>query len=358
MDKDSMLFVGLDLGDRWSHLAILDQEGEMMEEGRIPTTPAAMQRKFSSLVHCRVAMEVGAHSRWASQTLQELGHEVLVANARKLRVIFDNPRKGDRADAHTLARLARLDPKLLSPIEHRSPQAQADLTVLHSRDALVRTRTLLVNHVRGVVKSTGARISLCSANSFPSKAAASLPETLKPALLPILETVHSLNQQIQSYDRQIEDLCAAKYPDCQRLRRIHGVGPITALAFVLTLENPRRFQKSREVGPALGLVPRRDQSGRQDPQLHITKTGNTYLRRLLVSCAQYILGPFGPDCDLRRWGLQLAGRGGRNAKKRAVVAVARKLAIVLHRLWKTGEDYNPEHSSQTLGNRVPIAQPA
>jgi len=275
MDKDSMLFVGLDLGDRWSHLAILDQEGEMMEEGRIPTTPAAMQRKFSSLVHCRVAMEVGAHSRWASQTLQELGHEVLVANARKLRVIFDNPRKGDRADAHTLARLARLDPKLLSPIEHRSPQAQADLTVLHSRDALVRTRTLLVNHVRGVVKSTGARISLCSANSFPSKAAASLPETLKPALLPILETVHSLNQQIQSYDRQIEDLCAAKYPDCQRLRSIHGVGPITALAFVLTLENPKRFQKSREVGPALGLVPRRDQSGRQDPQLHITKTGNT-----------------------------------------------------------------------------------
>ena len=358
MDKDSMLFVGLDLGDRWCHLAVLDQEGQMLEESRVPTTPEALRRRFSTLSHSRVAMEVGTHSRWVSQALQELGHEVLVANARKLRVIFDNPRKGDRVDAHTLARLARLDPKLLSPIEHRSPQTQADLTVLHSRDALVRTRTLLINHVRGVVKSTGARISLCSANSFPSRAATSVPESLRPALGPILDTIGALSLEIHGYDRQIEDLCAAKYPDCQRLRSIHGVGPITALAFVLTLENPKRFQKSREVGPALGLVPRRDQSGRQDPQLHITKTGNTYLRRLLVSCAQYILGPFGPDCDLRRWGLQLAGRGGRNAKKRAVVAVARKLAIVLHRLWKTGEDYNPEHSSQTLGNRVPIAQPA
>ena len=358
MDKDSMLFVGLDLGDRWSHLAILDQEGELVEDGRVPTTPSALQRKFSSLVRSRVAMEVGAHSRWASQTLRELGHEVLVANARKLRVIFDNPRKGDRADAHTLARLSRLDPKLLFPVEHRSPQAQADLTVLHSRDALVRTRTLLINHVRGIVKSTGARISLCSANTFPSRAAASLPETLKPALLPILETVHSLNKQIHDYDRQIEALCQGQYSETLQLRRIVGVGPITALAFVLTLENPRRFQKSREVGPALGLVPRQDQSGGSNPQLHITKTGNTYLRRLLVSSAQYILGPFGPDCDLRRWGLQLAGRGGKNAKKRAVVAVARKLAIVLHRLWKTNEAYSPNHSSPAIGKHPAVACPA
>ena len=355
MDKDSMFFVGLDLGDRWSHLAILDQEGELIEEGRIPTTPAALQRKFSSLVHSRVAMEVGSHSRWVSQALQELGHEVLVANARKLRVIFDNPRKGDRADAHTLARLARLDPKLLSPIEHRSPQAQADLTVLRSRDALVRSRTLLINHVRGVVKSTGARIPASSADSFPSRAATPVPESLRPALGPILGTISALSLEIHGYDRQIEDLCAAKYPDCQRLRSIHGVGPITALAFVLTLDNPRRFEKSREVGPALGLVPRRDQSGGQDPQLHITKTGNTYLRGLLVSSAQYILGPFGPDCDLRRWGLQLAGRGGKNAKKRAVVAVARKLAIVLHRLWKTGEVYNPDHSSSSISKTPAVA---
>ena len=358
MDKNSTLFIGLDLGDRWSHLTILDPEGQVVEESRVPTTGGALQKKFSALPAARIAMEVGTHSRWVSQALRDLGHEVLVANARKLRVIFDNTRKGDRADAHTLARLARLDPKLLFPIEHRSPQAQADLDVLRSRDALVRARTLLINHVRGVVKSTGARVPAGSASSFPSKAAGSLPEALRPALSPILDTVRALNLEIRSYDRQIEDLCTSKYPECQRLRSIQGVGPITALAFVLTLENPRRFAKSREVGPALGLVPRRDQSGGQDPQLHITKTGNVFLRRLLVGCAQYILGPFGPDCDLRRWGLQLAGQGGKNAKKRAVVAVARKLAIVMHRLWKTGENYNPEHSSLEEASLIAIAQPA
>ena len=358
MDKNSTLFIGLDLGDRWSHLTILDPEGQVVEESRVPTTGGALQKKFSTLAPARVAMEVGTHSRWVSQALRDLGHEVLVANARKLRVIFDNPRKGDRADSHTLARLARLDPTLLSPIEHRSPQAQADLDVLRSRDALVRSRTLLINHVRGVVKSAGGRIPSSSARTFPSRAASSLPEPLRPALAPILDTVSALNLEIRKYDHEIEDLGTSKYPDCQRLRQIQGVGPITALAFVLTLENPRRFAKSREVGPALGLVPRRDQSGGQDPQLHITKTGNAFLRRLVVGSAQYILGPFGPDCDLRRWGLRLANHGGKNAKKRAVVAVARKLAIVMHRLWKTGDDYNPEHSAQAVTLRLAMAQPA
>ncbi len=127
---------------------------------------------------------------------------------------------------------------------------------------------------------------------------------------------------------------------------ISGVGPLTALAFILTLEDPSRFRKSREVGPALGLVSKRDQSGDRGPQLRITKTGSAYLRRLLVNCAQYILGPFGPDCDLRLWGLRLAERGGANAKKRAVVAVAWKLAILLHHLWQTGQEYEPCYTTE------------
>ena len=259
----------------------------------------------------------------------------------KLRAIYHNPRKGDRADAEILARLARLDPKLLSPIHHRSPQAQADLAVLRSRDAIVRCRTLLINHARGIVKASGSRLPSCSADSFAHKVAPDIPEPLLPALAPVLDTVASLTQQIKSYDRKAEELCSQRYPETKLLRRISGVGPLTSLAFILTLENPDRFRRSREVGPVLGLVPRRDQSGDQDPQLRITKTGDAYLRRLLVSSAQYILGPFGPDCDLRRWGLMLAERGGKNAKKRAVVGVARKLAILLHHLWKTGEAYDP-----------------
>ena len=341
MIKNSMLFVRLDLGDRFSYITIVDQDGELIEETRLPTTKASFERKFASFQPCRVAMEVGTHSRWASHLLRELGHDVLVANARKLRAIYHNPRKGDRADAETLARLARLDPELLSPIHHRSPEAQADLAVLRSRDAIVRSRTLLINHVRGIVKSSGARLPSCSADSFAHKAAPAIPERLRTALLPILETIGSLTHQIHKFDVQIERLCQDQYPETKLLRAVSGVGALTALGYILTLETPDRFRRSREVGPALGLVPRRDQSGDQDPQLRITKTGDAYLRRLLVGSAQYILGPFGPDCDLRRWGLKLAERGGKNAKKRAVVAVARKLAVLLHHLWKTGEIYDP-----------------
>ena len=283
----------------------------------------------------------------------------LDCNARKLRAIYHNPRKDDRADAETLARLARLDPALLSPIHHRSPQAQADLAVLRSRDALVRSRTLLINHARSIVKSSGARLPSCSADSFAHKVAPDIPEPLHPALLPILGTIASLTQQIREYDRQIEQLCQDPYPETKLLRKISGVGPLTALGYSLTLENPDRFRRSREVGPALGLVPRRDQSGDNDPQLRITKTGDSYLRRLLVGSAQYILGPFGPDCDLRHWGLKLAERGGKNAKKRAVVGVARKLAVLLHHLWKTGEVYDPFYQSKSEATEsVPLSAAA
>jgi transposase len=357
MFKNSTFFAGLDLGDKHSHITILDQDGEMIEESRLPTTKASFQRKFSTLPPCRIAMEVGAHSRWASHLLTELGHDVLVANARKLRAIYHNPRKGDRADAETLARLARLDPALLSPIYHRSPQAQADLAVLRSRDALVRSRTLLINHARDIVKVSGSRLPSCSADSFAHKVAPDIPESLRPALAPIIDTIASLTQQIKSYDQANQELCSKRYTETKLLRRISGVGPLTSLAFVLTLENPDRFRRSREVGPALGLVPRRDQSGDQDPQLRITKTGDAFLRRLLVGSAQYILGPFGPDCDLRRWGLRLAERGGKNAKKRAVVAVARKLAVLLHHLWKTGEVYDPFYLARKH-DQVPEAVPA
>lgn len=354
MSKNSMLFVGLDLGDKYSYVTVIDQEGDLIEETRLRTTKSALRRKFSGLPSSRVALEVGPHSRWSSQLIEDLGHEVLVANARKLRAIYDNPRKGDKADAETLARLARLDPKLLSPIHHRSPEAQADLAVIRSRDALVRSRTLLINHARGSVKAAGARLPSCSAASFHHKSREAVPEALAPALLPIADTVGSLTEQIKDHDRQIERLCEERYPETKLLMQISGVGPLTALTFILTLEDPRRFKKSRQVGPALGLVPKRDQSGDKDPQLRITKSGNVYLRQLLVNAAHYVLGPFGPDCDLRRWGLKLVERGGKYTKKRAAVAVARKLAVLMHRLWKTGEKYDPFYQSR-CSNEEPTA---
>lgn len=335
------LTIGLDLGDRFTQLCALDARGQIRATERVRTTPAALERHFTGLPHARIVLEVGTHSPWVSRLLEHLGHEVLVANARQLRLIYGSDRKSDRVDAETLARLGRLDPALLKPIHHRGAEAQADLAQLRARDALVRTRTLLINHVRGAVKAWGARLPASSAPAFATKAAAGVPRELRSALGPLLELIATLTQEIRGMEHQLERLATERYPETARLRQPSGVGLLTALCYVLTLEDPRRFRRSRAVGPYLGLCPRRDQSGGRDAQLRITKRGDAMLRRLLVSGAQYVLGPFGPDTDLRRWGHRLAARGGKNAKKRAVVAVARKLATLLHRLWVSGAAYQP-----------------
>ena len=333
--------IGMDVGDKNSRVCVLDQEANILCEQTLRTKGPVLSLFFSRFSGARVALEVGTHSPWISRLLEGLGLEVIVANARKVRLISENERKNDRMDAELLARLARADPRLLFPIRHRGAAAQADLTLLRARDALVRGRTSLINHVRGSVKSLGARLPGCSSPAFARRATAHLPAASRPALEPLLEEIARLTMLIRGYDRSIEQLCAKRYPETARLRQVQGVGPITALAYVLTLEDPARFSRSRKVGAYLGLVSRQHDSSNSRPQLRISKTGDAFLRRLLVSCAQYILGPFGQDCDLRRCGKAIAGRGGKNVKKRAVVAVARKLAVLLHQLWQNGQPYEP-----------------
>jgi transposase len=335
------LTIGIDLGDRKSHVCVLDASGEVVEESRIATTPKALRARFEGQAPTRIAHEVGGHSTWVSELLKELGHEVIVANARKLRMIFQSDSKNDRLDAEQLARVARMDPKLLYPIEHRDRSARADLAVMRSRDALVTTRTRLVNHIHGVLKSFGYRVKKYAARGFHRKVATQIPDELKPALEPLLKTLAEIAERVSNYEREIDRLSAKAYPETALLSQVNRVGPITALRYVLTIEDPKRIDRSRNVGAYLGLRPRQRQSGQRDPELRITKAGDRELRRLLVQCAQQMLGPFGKDSDLRRWGLELANRGGASAKKKAVVAVARKLAVLLHRLWVTGEVYEP-----------------
>jgi transposase len=337
---------GVDLGDKYSYLCLIDQHSaEVMEEGRLRTTPEALRRRFASERPMRVAIETGTHSPWVSRLLEECGHEVLVANARKLRLIYANKQKTDEVDAENLARLARLDPKLLYPLKHRGEDSQAHLALIRSRQALVGCRTQLVNHVRGAVKSFGARLPKCPARSFHKRASEHIPEALWPALGPILEQIGSLTERIRDYERQLETISKEHYPETELLRQVEGVGPLTALTFVLTLEDPYRFEKSRSVGAYLGLVPASDRSGDRDPQKRISKEGDEMLRKHLVGSAHYILGPFGSDSDLRRHGEKIASRGGKNAKKRAAVAVARKLSMLLHRLWVSGEVYEPLYNT-------------
>jgi transposase len=296
---------------------------------------------LSRVGRCRIALEVGTHSPWVSRLLKALGHEVLVANPRKLRFIYQSRGKTDRVDARALARVARMDPALLSPIEHRQEAVAQDLALLRTRDLLVRTRVKLVGHVRGAVKATGNRLKSSSTRGFTAAARPDLPEELRDTMAPVLSAIDAVSAQIRSLNRKVVDLGKTKYKETELLRQIPGVGAVLSLAFVLSLERPDRFGKSRMVGAYLGLVPGRRQSGESDPQLRITKEGDEFLRRLLVQAAQYILGPFGPDTDLRCFGLGLHGRGGKYAKKRAVVAVARKLAVLLHRPWQSGEVYEP-----------------
>ena len=347
--------VGMDLGDRTSHFCVLDEGGMVVERGKVQTTLEDLRKRFKGQTRMRIALEVGTHSPWVSRLLKELGHEVLVANPRKTRLIYENRGKQDPVDAEALARIARLDPKLLYPVEHRPESVAQDLAVLRARDALVRTRTLLVNHVRGAVKATGHRLKKCSTRTFSDQAVDQIPEEVCEALSSVLTTIEVVSKQILALDRRIGELERKKYPETALLRQVGGVGPIVALAYVLTLEHPGRFRKSRAVGPYLGLVPARSQSGDSDPQLRITKAGDAFLRRLLVQSAQYILGPFGEDCDLRRFGQALSVRGERNAKKRAVIAVARKLAVLLHRLWRTAEVYEPLRKAGTAHDAAAAA---
>jgi transposase len=343
--SEQKLTIGLDLGDRSSWYCVLDEHGEVVLEQRLSTTPKAMKEVFSRMPHSRIALETGMHSPWVSRVLGGLGHEVVVAHARSVRLIGESRKKDDRMDAQMLARLARIDPQLLCPVKHRSAKAQADLTLIRARAGLVRARTALVNTARGLAKSYGERLRGCNVRNMNPEKAEGLSPELQRALEPLLAGIETLSEQIREYNERIEQLAQQSYPQVALLQQVKGVGTLIALTFLLTLEDAHRFRKSRDVGCYLGLQPGRRNSGQSAPQMPISKEGDPYLRTLLVQGAHHILGPFGVDSDLRRWGLKLAERGGKSGKKRAVIAVARKLAVLLHRLWVSGEVYEPLRKS-------------
>jgi len=333
--------IGVDLGDRKSHICEIDESAQIVKETSIPTTQDGVEGYFAGRESCRVVLEAGTHSPWFSRQVKALGHEDVVANPSKLYGKQRRTKRNDRSDARYLARQGRADIELLYPIQHRGAEAQEHLALIRARDQLVRARTKLINHVRGAVKSVGGRIRKCSAEAFAARARHEVPAELRIATEPVLDVITDVTRRIHEMDTRVERI-AQKYPEVECLQQPKGVGALTALAYVLLVEDPKRFKASRDVGPYFGLVPQLDESSDSSPQLGITKTGDELGRRLLVSAAQYILGPFGSECDLRRFGEAISARGGKNAKKRAVVAVARKLAVLLHRLWVTGADYDPD----------------
>jgi len=338
------LTIGIDVGDRHSHVCVVDRSRTPLEEFSFATSETELCRRLRR-EPCQIILEVGPHSRWMQKSLERLGHTVRVVDARKIQLISRSNTKTDKRDARTLAQLGAGVPELLGEIKHRGDQAQADITVLLTRDHFIQVRTATINRVRGVLKSAGVKVPRMSTKVFHARVGELVPAPLQPGLLPLLEELRTLHQRIRALDKEIDSI-AVRYPAVEKLLAIAGVGTLTALAFVLSIDNPGRFKKSRDVGPFVGLTPRKRSSGDSDPQLSITRSGNPYLRRILVQAAHYILGPFGPDCLLRRHGMRIHLSGGKHAKKRAAVAVARKLAVLLHRLWMSETPYDPWYRTE------------
>lgn len=342
MGNRTRIVIGFDIGDRTSVAFRLDRAtGEIRELPAVKTTRKAVGAFFDGLAEsATVVLETGTHARWIALEGRKRGHEVFVADARRLAAVTQNVRKCDEHDAAILAQLGASDLGLLRPAFVRGDAFAQDLAVLWMRDACVSARTLLVNACRGQAKSLGERLPSCSTPRFVAKLSEEgISDKLRPVLDEALSGILALDAAIEGYDAQIAAACE-RHPAAQRLAdEVPGVGKLTALCFVLTIADPARFRNVRDAAAYVGLVPAMSQSGASDRQMRISKAGNALLRRLLVQCAHHVMGPFGKESDLRTWGLSLAARGGRSGKKRAVVAVARKLAVLMLSLWKSGEAY-------------------
>lgn len=338
IEEAGKVVIGIDLGDAWSSVCVLDGQGEAVQEMKVRTREMELRRTFSAVPPSLVVLEASGQSPWISRLLEGMGHEALVVNPYRVKVIAESINKTDRRDARLLAELGLLAPKMLARVHHRSEEEQADLAVIRARDLVVKQRTESILHVRGTLKAYGVELKEVTVERFAERVRPQVPKELESVIGPVLDLIELQRKQIRGYERAVAKLIGERYPEVRVLLQVPGVGDITALTYRLTLGDPNRFQRSRQVGAYLGLTPGQRQSGRSDPELRITKAGDKLLRRLLVQCAQYILSRPAAAGALRDWGLKKA-EGGKRARQRAVVAVARKLAVLLHRLWTTGMVY-------------------
>jgi transposase len=351
-------FVGMDVSDKSVEIHILSkdaEEGKSLKVKNDQRSLTAFAESFERPSTVKLALETGTHSSWQAELFRSKGIETVVANARDLRMIWASDKKDDREDAKKLARLLRADPKLLHGVEVKAKERRDALAIVKARDCLSGCRTKLINTVRGLLKSEGVDSSEIKAAGFGANASALIPAELRAALEPLVAQIAKLDTELKNYDKQLTRMMKA-FDGCKEVSQIKGVGPVTSLSFVLTVGDPERFQRGERLSSYVGLTPKRDQSGETDRQCHISKTGSKLLRRNLVQAAHYVMGPFGDrDCDLRKFGERIAARGGKNAKKRAVVAVARKLAVLMLKLWKSREEYDPQWSTRRARPRKDMA---
>ena len=339
--------IGMDLGRSKSNFCIYGDDRERAEEGELRSTREVVAAFFDRQPPSRVVMEACGPCRWIAEEAVQAGHEVVVANPREFRVILTSHKKSDRNDARVLGEFGQFKPELLHPVKLRGTKCQAARTLLSSRGQVIAMRTELICVVRSAIADLGVEIGPTGASkNFHKYLEGKIPSVLSAALEPLLSVLESIDDAVNTFDRSIDHVSKEHFTETALLRQVHGVGPIIALTFVVTIEDAGRFKRSRDVGAFAGLVPRSRASCDATPELSITKRGDAALRKALVNAATYIVGPRGEECDLQRWGRKLQDRGGQRSKAKARIAVARKLAVILHRLMLTGEVYNPNHNQE------------
>jgi transposase len=339
--------VGIDIGDKYLQVCEIDAD-DVVTGGRFVSTESKLREQFEGRERRRIIVEMGSSTRWIAELLRSLGHEVLIVDPRRIKLISGSLYKDDKVDALTLALLGTEAPRLLKTVPLRDLEHQKALTLVRARACAVTGRTRVINSLRGMLKPYGYRIPKSATSTLVSWLNETLDAEILPLIQPLLGLLETSDIQIGRYDKEAKQLLPKLAPEAVRLCEIPGVGPITALYFAALIGNPERFRKARDVGSYLGLCRRRDDSGEHRSELRITKAGDRYMRALLVNCAAQIMGPFGKESDLRTWGLKKMGGGTRVEKRKAKVALARKLSVIMLTLWKSGASYDRFHQTKNV----------
>ena len=350
MDKEYYTTIGMDVSDRTTKICVMTKaeggERRIVVETTCATTKAGFEEALSKFDRSwPVVFETGTHCRWMDRLFKEMGFKTIVGNPGKIPSITKSNTKNDRNDARELARLAIADPAMLHPVFLRDEVYQQMLRFHHARNVLLSQRTQTINQIRGFAKSMGYRIECSSTEKFHELSKADWPRELEECAWPLMGVLKTVNLKIKAYDRLIERLAERPEfkPMVERVRVVYGVGVIGSTVFVAAIGGrPDRFDHTRDIGAYLGMIPKQDQSGDDDKQLHITHAGADIVRATLVECAGVVMMSNAKDTDLKLKGLRIAMHGGGIAKKKAKVAVARALAVTMLALLKDPErEYVP-----------------
>lgn len=342
--------IGADVSDRTTKICVMTKaeggERRIVVETTCATTKAGFEEALSKFDRSwPVVFETGTHCRWMDRLFKEMGFKTIVGNPGKIPSITKSNTKNDRNDARELARLAIADPAMLHPVFLRDEVYQQMLRFHHSRNMLISQRTQTINQIRGFAKSMGHRIECSSTEKFHELSKADWPRELEECAWPLMGVLKTVNLKIKAYDRLIERLAERPEfkPMVERVRVVYGVGVIGSTVFVAAIGGrPDRFDHTRDIGAYLGMIPKQDQSGDDDKQLHITHAGADIVRATLVECAGVVMMSNAKDTDLKLKGLRIAMHGGGIAKKKAKVAVARALAVTMLAMLKDPErEYVP-----------------